>query len=264
MHRPAESRVFIRNDVHIRSIIQPSSRSAPPAPVPSPFLPWTCPFRPRNRRGPQRKRVIIIGDAISESRVRFTGWRTYRVAPRKKNSIRLEIRSYRDDRGAFEGRRRFGSGTNKRIKEIERPLDRPIDRLISALSKCLPFAERLRALMRVHARARTTAAHKIIIMVAINRKRTRALRFHSRESPQSRARTCTSVPHLSLSLSLSLSFSRFEGECLPLFPPPIRLTDDSFLRRGASGMTRRTKDDDEAENAPHARSPVHGRVIPRH
>jgi len=70
------------------------------------------------------------------------------VAPRKKNSISVEIRSYRDDRGAFEGRRRFGSGTNKRIKEIERALDRPADQRVAEM-----FTERLRALMRVRARA---------------------------------------------------------------------------------------------------------------
>jgi len=52
-------------------------------------------------------------------------------------------------RGALAANRRFGAGTNKRIEEIERSLDRPIgrtDQREHALPKCLPFAERLRAL----------------------------------------------------------------------------------------------------------------------
>jgi len=93
-------------------------------------------------------------------------------------------------------------------------------------------------------------------MVAINRKRTRALRFHSRESPQSRARTCTSVPHLSLSppsLSLSLSLFLSLRRGMPPFissaypphrrfvPPERRVRDDAKdegRRRGGERSAR--------------------------
>ena len=55
----------------------------------------------------------------------------------------------------------------------DQSIDRSIDRQEHALSKCLPFVEHLK---HQHCRARcmhATTAHKIIIMVAINRKRTR-------------------------------------------------------------------------------------------
>lgn len=58
-----------------------------------------------------------------------------------------------------------------------------VDRQEHALSKCLPFVERLKHQHRRTRCAHATVAHKIIIMVAINRKRTRGCIF-------TRARTC--------------------------------------------------------------------------
>jgi len=54
-----------------------------------------------------------------------------------------------------------------------RSIDESVDRQEYALSKCLPFVERLKHQHRRTRCAHATTAHKIIIMVAINRKRTR-------------------------------------------------------------------------------------------
>lgn len=123
----------------------------------------------------------------------------------------------------YEGIKSESYRSSRSWKEPDRSIDRSTDHREHALSKCLPFVERLKHQRRtrcVHA----TAAHKIIIMVAINRVNGRAPYFHSREI------------HISARIHAYTYARLSEGEFLPLFPRSRRRSEKGW---------RRTKDEGE-------------------